>query len=141
MSPALLKSRGIVLWDITSGEVGVWWRVFRGHWHKGKESQSKGYGWENASRCPPGSGILCSDASQPAGLDNSEVGQTTNKTHQGTVTVWHCLGSHPASIWYQIHRSCLGLGVLHRAEGEPQVWLPAPPVVEEPMQGFPASEQ
>lgn len=76
--------------------------------------------------------ILCSDASQPA------AGGTTQRwdSQQTHVTMWHCLGSHPASIWYQIHRSSLDLGGLHRAEGKPQVWLPAPPIVEEPIQGF-----
>lgn len=43
---------------------------------------------------------------------------------------------HPASIWYQTQRSSLDFGGLHRAEGKPQVWLPALPTVEEPMQGF-----
>lgn len=50
--------------------------------------------------------------------------------------MWHCLGSQPASIWYQIHKRSLDLGGLHRAEGKPQVWLPALPTIEEPTWDF-----
>ena len=66
-------------------------------------------------------------------------GGTACVTCQGTVTTWRCLGSHPASISYQICRGSLDLGELHRAEGKPQVWLPAKVGRAHP--GLPALEQ
>lgn len=89
-------------------------------------------------RCPqaPPPGVASCALVHPCLLPVARLGgETACVTCQGMVTMWHCLGSHPASISYQMNRGSPDLGELRGAEGKLQAWLPAPPAVAEPTQG------